>query len=506
MQAALAQLKEHLARVHDLLAAAAVLEWDQETFMPDGGAQPRAHQIATLRSLGHRFFTSEEVGRLIEDLQPALADLDPDSDEAALIRLAKKEYDVQARVPSALIARMEETERMATQTWQKARQARDFSLFRPELEKVLDLKREYVSYLAEGAANPYDVLLDRYEPGITSAQIEAVFTPLRAELVELVRAIGAAPQVDDSAARRHFPVDAQMAFSRVVAERIGFDFEHGRLDLSAHPFTIQFSAEDVRITTRVRENFLPYSLMSTIHEAGHALYEQGVSPALYRLGLYPEPLNTGASMSIHESQSRFYENVLGRSLAFWEHFFPQAQAAFPGVLDDVDVKDFYRALNRVEPSLIRTEADEVTYGLHIMLRFELEDALINGRMQVKDLPEEWNARMQQYLGIVPPDDSVGVMQDIHWSAGLVGYFPDYLLGSIFSVQLWDQLRQERPAVLDEVRRGEFADILAWLREKIHRHGRKYTLPELSERVTGGPLAWQPYVHYLKTKFGEVYGL
>ncbi|GAB4479275.1 MAG: carboxypeptidase M32 [Anaerolineae bacterium] len=506
MEAKLAQLKQHLARVSDLLSAANLLEWDQETYMPDGGAQARANQIATLRSLAHQIFTADEVGKLLTDLQPALEQLDPASDEAAIIRLGKRYYDQQRRVPSTLVARIEEAARIGTHVWQAARAENDFPRFVPYLQKIVDLKLEYVSHLSKGRSNPYDVLLDLYEPGIDHAQIEAVFAPLKRELIDLIRAIGQRPQVDDSMLHRHYPRIQQIAFSREVVTTLGYDFTCGRLDLSAHPFTIGFDRTDVRITTRVLEDFLPSCLMGTIHEAGHAMYEQGISPSLSRIGFYPDSLGEGASMSVHESQSRFFENVLGRSRAFWEYFYPKAQALFPQALGAVPLEAFYRALNRVQPSLIRVEADEVTYGLHIMLRFELENDLINGRVKVTDLPAEWNARMEQYLGIVPPTDAQGVLQDIHWSAGLIGYFPDYLLGSIFSVQLWEKLRADHPGVLDEVRTGRFETVLAWLREKIHRHGRKFTLPQLAERITGGPLSWQPYLAYLKGKAADVYGL
>lgn len=507
MEDKLARLKnDHLSKVYDLLAAANLLEWDQDVYMPPGGAQGRAHQIGTLRSLAHQIFTSDEVGALLEDLTPLQDEMAYDSDDASLIRLAKRNYDKQKVIPSSFVMAMEEASRLGTSVWVEARKYNDFAKFQPYLERIIDLKREHGALLSGGEGNPYDALLDQYEPGFDSAQISAIFTPLRAQLIDLVKAVSEKEQVDDSLLKRHYPHDDQIAFSHDVAEVLGYDFNRGRLDLTVHPFTLNFSMDDVRITTHVNEDYLPACLMGTIHEAGHAIYEQGVSPALYRLGCYPDALGQGASMSAHESQSRFYENVIGRGRPFWQFMFPKAQARFKSQLAGETAEQVYRALNRVEPSLIRIEADEVTYGLHIMLRYELEDAMMNGRIAIADLPEIWNTKMKEYLGVVPPDDVRGVMQDIHWSMGLIGYFPDYLLGSIFSVQLWDRLKHEYPAIENRIAAGDLMAVTNWLQDKIHRHGMKFTLPELAVRATGQPLSWQPYITYLKTKAAEVYGL
>lgn len=502
MQEKLEQLKARLAMYIDLKMASNVLQWDQETYMPPGGAQARADQISTLEGLAHQHLSDEEVGSLLEALEKVLDGLEYNSDEASLIRYMLREYKKAVKVPAELISDLYRTTTLATEAWKKARADNNFSHFEPHLSQVVDLRTQYAEALGSESGNIYDALLDYFDPGLTSTYIDSVFSGLKPHLVELVSAIVANQDaVDDSVLMQEFDEDQQMVFGREVAAAIGYDFERGRLDLTAHPFTINFSMDDVRITTRIfREDPLS-GLMSTVHEAGHAMYEQNISPSLYRT-----PLAEGSGMSVHESQSRFYENVLGRSRGFWRHWFPRMQAAFAPQFDGVELEEFYKALNKSEPSLIRVEADEVTYGLHIILRFELENDLFNGRVKVADLPEEWNARMEQYLGIVPPTDSDGVMQDIHWAAGLMGYFPDYLLGSIMSVQLWEKLQADLPGVEGQIEAGQYAAILDWQRENIHRHGKKFTFPELVERATGSPLSWEPYMNYLKTKYSDIYGL
>ncbi len=501
MEKKLQQLKQHLARVVDLERAADVLGWDQETNMPNGGAAARADQVSTLRGLAHQYFVSDEVGKLLEGLSKHQDELDYDSDEAGLIRVTLREYQRLVKVPGQLIEEIAHASSLGLESWREARAKADFSLFEPILSKLVDLRLQWAECF-KPYDNIYDPLLDFYEPGITHQYIEGVFSELKPHLIELVQAIVKnGGLVDDSVLRRSVDQERQLAFGREVAVQIGYDFDRGRLDLSSHPFTIHFTRDDVRITTRVDEHDLSESLMGIIHESGHAMYEQNTSPTLYRTRL-----DQGASMAVHESQSRFYENNIGRSRPFWKHFFPKLQAATKPVFDDVDLEAFYRAINKSEPSLIRTEADEVTYGLHIMLRFELENAIVNGKVKVSDLPKEWNDRMEAYLGVVPPSDREGVLQDIHWSQGYIGYFPDYLLGSIFAVQLWEQMLKDQPNTVAEIEAGQFDNILSWQREHIHQHGFKFTLPELAERVTGGPLKWQPYMNYLKTKYGEIYQL
>jgi len=500
MQEKIEQLKAAMAPAIDLERASWVLEWDQEVLMPDGGAQARADQRGTLEELAHRHYTSEEVGKLLDELAPLLDELDPAGDEAGLIRIAKREYDHKVRVPAELMNKITQASSLAIQAWQKARAENDFAGFEPHLEKLVDLRKQWAACFDVGD-NPYDALIDFYEPGLTYAGIAEVFAGLKPPLVELVEAIvDHEYAVDPSVLEGHFDLDDQLAFSREMTAAIGYDYDRGRLDTVVHPFTIAFSPDDVRITTRVYEDNVMSGLMSSVHEAGHAMYEQNVAPQYYRT-----VLADGASMSIHESQSRFYENILGRSKSFWKVWYPRLQETFT-VMKGRDFEAFHKAINRVEPSLVRVEADEVTYGLHIILRLELENDMFNGRVQVKDLPREWNERMEAYLGLTPPTDTEGVLQDVHWAAALFGYFPDYLLGSMWGVQLWNKMQQDIPDVQAQIERGEYEAMNGWMHEKVHTHGKKFTLPELSERVIGGPLDWHPYMAYLKTKYGEIYEL
>ncbi len=500
MEEKLQQLKARMARISDLQRAAQLLRWDQETQMPAGGVQARAEQIGTLRGLAHELFTADEMGKLLDDLAPYAEQLPYDSDEASLIRVMRREYAKAVRVPVAWVEENARATSLAHHSWAQAKATNRFSLFQPDLERVVDLQRQWTEFFAP-ASNPYDPLLDKYEPGLNTEQVGAIFSGLKPELLALVEAVRErADAVDDSFLHRPLEAEKQLAFGRMVAARLGYDFSRGRLDTSAHPFTTGFGRDDVRITTLVDAHNFLRSLKSVIHETGHALHGQNISPTLRRTGL-----DWGTGMAIGESQSRFYENVIGRSRPFWQYFFPQMQAFFAPLLDDISPEAFYRAVNKVQPSLIRVKADEVTYGLHILLRFELENDLINGRLSVAALPQEWNARMEAYLGVVPPTDSEGVLQDVHWSSGMFGYFPDYLLGSIFSVQVWDAMRKDLPDVSDQIAAGQFEGVLAWLREKIMQHGRKFTLPELAESATGQPLNWGPFVAYLRDKFGEIYG-
>ncbi|MGF1507842.1 MAG: carboxypeptidase M32, partial [Anaerolineae bacterium] len=421
-----------------------------------------------------------------------------DSNEAAIVRVVWREFQKRVKIPMALIIERAEASAVGREAWKEARATSDFSIFQPHLEKQFDIAVRIAEALGYDA-NPYDALVDQFEPGLTYDLINEEFSALKPRLKALIDGIAAnADAVDRSVLHRHYPAEDQIAFSRRLAEAVGFDFNHGRLDLSTHPFTGGTSYLDVRLTTRVEEDYLPACMMATLHEAGHGIHSQQLDPELYRL-----PFRYGLATA--ESQSRFYENIIGRSRAFWQHFYPLLQETFPQ-LEDTDLETFYRAINKSEPSLIRVEADEVTYGMHIMLRFELENEVINERLAVADLPEAWNDRMESYLGIVPPNDAQGVLQDIHWSQGGIGYFPDYLLGSIFSSQLWDTLKADRPAVEDEIAEGTIGPGTGCLAEKIQRHGGKYTFPELAERATGQPFTAEPYIAYLESKFGAIYAL
>jgi len=495
----LQQLKTFLAEIADLNAAAALLGWDQQVNMPPGGAEARGDQLGTLGRIAHDRETSPELGKLLDDLKPYAAGLDPDSDEARLIKVAARNYDKAVRVPSDFVVEVSQVQSLAYQAWVEARQKSDFSLFRPHLEKVVELSHRYISFFPP-AEHPYDILLDDYEPGMKTAEVRGIFNALRPKQVELIKTIAERPQVDDSFLHQPFDEKKQWDFGVEVISQFGFDWQRGRQDKSPHPFTQSTSSSDVRITTRVDPNFLPTMLFGTMHECGHALYEQGYAPDLGR-----SPLSNGASLAVHESQSRLWENLVGRSLPFWQHFYPRLQAVFPQ-LKKVSLDKFYKGINRVQPSLIRVEADEATYNLHIMLRLEIEIALVEGTVEVKDLPKVWNAKMQDYLGITPPNDGVGVLQDVHWSSGMIGYFSTYALGNLISAQLWEKMNQDLPDLSGEIRDGKFDPLLAWLREKIHRHGKKFEPQELVQKVTGSRIDPQPYLRYLNQKFGEIYGV
>jgi carboxypeptidase Taq len=495
------EFKEHLAEISDLGEAASLLSWDQETYMPPGAVQDRSTQLATINRIIHEKFTSDEIGELIEILKPEMSSLDPDSDEACLVKHVSREYEKQRKVPSDWVAEFSRATSIAQEAWKKARQKSEFGLFQSDLSKVLDLRRQYAEYFAP-YDHIYDPLLDDFEPGMKTADVKKVFEDLRPQQVELVQAImDSQYPMDDSVLHQEFDEQKQWDFGLEVIKAFGFDFERGRQDKSTHPFTISFGNNDVRITTRLKPDFLSIGLYGTLHEAGHGMYEQGFSPTLSQT-----PLANGASLSIHESQSRMWENLVGRSRPFWIGYFPRLQEYFPDQLDEVDLETFYRAVNKVERSLIRTEADEATYNLHIMLRFELELALIEQRLDVKDLPEVWNTKMEEYLGITPPNDAEGVLQDIHWSFGIFGYFSTYCLGNLVAAMFWEKILADIPDIEKQFENGKFNALWDWLHEHILQHGAKYEPAELIKRVTNSELTAEPYVRYLQTKFGEIYRL
>jgi carboxypeptidase Taq len=499
--APLEQLRSRLAEVADLERASAVLGWDQETYMPAGGAGPRAEQLATLSGLAHEKSIDPAVGKLLGELETEMAGRDPEDDDAALVRVARREYDKKVKLPPELVAERTRVTSLAVNAWRQAREANDWEAFRPHLEKVLDLTRQVAEKLGYEECM-YDALLDQFEPEVRRSQVAAVLAELKEGLVPFVRRVlEKADAVDDAMFSLAYDEDAQWAFGEEVVRKLGYDFERGRQDRSAHPFTTSFSPSDVRITTRLDAHQLRMALFGTIHEAGHAMYEQGLPEHLDRT-----PLCAAASLGIHESQSRLWENVVGRGRPFWSHFYPRLQEIFPTQLGAVSLDDFYRAINRVTPSFIRVEADEVTYDLHVMLRFEIEDDILEGRVELKDLPDLWNAKMDEYLGIVPGSDAEGVLQDIHWSWGLIGYFPTYTLGSLVSVQLYDTACTAHPEIPERMAAGDFAPLLGWLRENVHARGSKDTPWKLVERVTGGPISPAPFLRYLEGKYGEIYGL
>ncbi len=494
------KLKALIAEVADLNAAQAVLGWDQQTYMPSGGAEARGHQLATLGSLTHQKFTSEEIGKLLDELKTEFADADPDSDEARYLKVTAKDYDQATKVPSEYVAKFAKLTARGHESWAKAREASDFSIFQADLEEIVEMRKEYVSFFPP-ANHPYDTLLDEFEPGMKTVEVQEIFSTMRIKQVELLKAIADAKQVDDSFMHVNYPEKQQWDFGVEVATKFGYDWNRGRQDKSVHPFTTSFGINDVRITTRFMEDFFPSALFGTMHETGHGLYEMGVNQEYERT-----PLNGGASLGIHESQSRLWENLVGRSMPFWEHFYPRLQETFPAQLGNVNLPSFYKGINKVEPSLIRVEADEATYNLHIMLRLELEIAMIEGSVAVKDLPELWNTKLEEYLGITPSNDAEGVLQDIHWSFGGLGYFSTYALGNLVSVQLWEKINEDISDLDEQIRQGEFDTLLGWLRDNVHVHGRKYEPQELVQKVTGSKITPEPYLRYLESKYSEIYEL
>jgi len=500
MEEKLKQLKSIQAELSDLAQTAGLLSWDQQVNMPPGGAEARSNQMATLQRLIHTKIISPEVGPLLDDLVNAAKDLDPDSDESRLIKVSKRDYDQAAKVPPEFTAKRAKLTTMAHGAWAEAREKNDFSIFQSQLEEIVELTKEFSEFFAP-YDHVYDPLLDQFEPGMKTLETKAIFESLRPQQVELIKAISDRHQVDDSFLFQEYDEQKQWSFGVDVITKYGYDWNRGRQDKAVHPFTSNFGRTDVRITTRVYPDYVGSALFSTMHECGHALYELGSSPDYERTAL------AGASsLAIHESQSRMYENLIGRSLPFWEHFYPKLQDFFPSQLGNIGLEKFYKGINKVAPSLIRVEADEATYNLHIMLRLEIEIALMEGNLAVKDLPTVWNSKMEEYLGVVPPTDTEGVLQDIHWSFGGIGYFSTYALGNIISGQLWDKIHVDIPNINDQIRAGEFGVILEWLVEKIHKHGSKYDPQELVERVTGSRIDPAPYMRYLTKKYSEIYGI
>ncbi|HEX2652423.1 MAG TPA: carboxypeptidase M32 [Xanthobacteraceae bacterium] len=501
LKADLAELKNRLLEIHDLHAAASVLGWDQATYMPSGGAAARGRQGATLSRLAHEKSVDPALGKIIDRLESESAASPADSDDASLVRVARRDFEKAIKVPPDHVARASALAAASYDAWTRARPANDFAAMIPYLEQAIELSREYGSFFA-----PYDhiadPLIDSADEGMTTALIKWLFADLERELVPMAKAIADQPVADDQCLRGLFGESEQMKFGLSVIKQMGYDFERGRIDKTHHPFCTKFSVGDVRITTRVDETHLGEALFSTIHETGHALYEQGVSSSFEGM-----PLASGVSAGVHESQSRLWENVVSRSRGFWEYFYPVLQQAFPNQLRGVALETFYRAINKVEPSLIRTDADEVTYNLHVMMRFDLELAMLEGHLKVKDLPEAWRAGMQARLGVVPPDDSNGCLQDVHWyGGGFGGGFQGYTIGNILSAQFYEAAVSARPEIPGDMKAGQFATLHKWLRENLYRHGRKFTPNEIIERATGKPMSTGPYLTYLRKKYGELYKL
>ncbi|HEX6703011.1 MAG TPA: carboxypeptidase M32 [Gaiellaceae bacterium] len=499
MSDSLARLKEILGTIHDLERLGSLAAWDQETMMPPQGAEGRADQRATLVRLSHELLVSHELGRLLEEVRPYEETLPHDSDDASVIRVTRRDHEKARRVPPELRAELSRSGSLGLGAWLEARARRDFDVLLPYLERQLELRRRYIECF-EPREDDYDVLLDDYEAGLTTAEAESVLEQVRDELVPLVAAMPELDPAEDVVRAGPFEIAAQRRFSVVLLRRLGFEPDAWRLDRAEHPFATAASVGDIRITTHFHESHLG-GVFACIHEFGHGLYERQVSPSLARTRL-----GTGASAALHESQSRMWENLVGRSRSFWVHAYPRLQAELPERLGGADLDTFYRSVNRVQPSLVRVDADEITYNLHIIIRFELEREVLAGRLELRDLPEAFDARMLDYLGLEVPDVRSGVLQDMHWADLTFGYFPTYSLGNVISIQLWDRARGDLPELDQALERGEYGDLREWLRENLHRHGRKFTPQETLARAVGGPIDPAPYIRYLKSKLETIFGV
>jgi len=494
-------LRTRLGELHDLNKIGWVLGWDQRTMMAPGGGAVRAEQIATLNRIAHEKFTADEIGELLDGLRDFEAAEPYESDAAALIRRTRYDYQRERRVSTDLRVAMARASALANSAWVQARRNNDYASFKPRLAEILDLKRAYADAVREPEQSRYDALVDDFEHGITTIEIAEIFSAVRDGIAPLLTRITAnADKVDGAALQGDFPAEQQAALCRATLEPLGFHPGAWRLDPTVHPFASNSATQDIRITTRYEPHILGPAFFGSLHEFGHGLYEHQVDPALDRT-----PLCRGTSLGWHESQSRMWENLVGRSRAFTHWVHPRLKRVFRKHFARYDAEAFYRAANRVQPSFIRIEADEVTYTLHIVIRFELEQELIAGALSVDDLPLAWNDKMRRYLGVEVPSDSLGVLQDVHWSAGYFGYFPTYSLGSILASQLWVAIERDIPDLERQIGRGEFQPLRAWLGEHIHKHGRKFTPRELLQRVLGvDRIDVAPYLSYLHTKFGELY--
>jgi carboxypeptidase Taq len=492
------ELKTRLAEITDLSKVAALVGWDQRVFMPPAGGAVRAEQNATLSRIIHDKFTDPEIGRLLDGLASYEQSQPYDSDDASLIRTARADYEKAVRVPGDLRVELSRAASLGYEAWHEARTTDSYELLRPHLERNIELRQRYVECFAP-YDDPYDPLLDDYERGMKTAEVAAVFDELKPALKQIVADVAERDPVDTSFLNGSFPAQEQKDFALHVLDAFGFDRTAWRFDETLHPFASSMAIDDIRLTGRYDEAHFGDGLFAAMHEFGHGAYEHGVDRSLERT-----PLARGVSMALHESQSRLWENLVGRSAAFWRHFFPKLQEAFPA-FGGVDEQAFYRSVNAVTPSLIRVEADQVTYSLHIILRFELEREMIGG-LDLRELPQRWNERMADYLGIDVPDDARGVLQDVHWGSGALGYFPTYALGNVVSLQIWERLAADLPDVEDQFARGEFEPLMTWLRDHLYRYGRKFTPSETLEKVTGGGLDAGPYVRYLRRLAAEIYGV
>lgn len=486
-----------MRRIADVRYSVAVLQWDQETYLPPKGADFRGQQIATLTELAHELMTGEKLGEVLNKLVAAEG-LSPQQTKNVSITL--EDYNKQKKFTSAFVRKMSETVSASFHAWMEARKQNDFSYFAPKLAELVELKKQEAQLLGY-EKNPYDALLNEYEKGATVEMLDKVFNDIKTPLRQLLNEVESKQQVDDSFLQQHFNKQQQMEWGNYLAKELGFDFEAGRQDLSEHPFTTNFSSQDVRITTRIDEHDFANMTWSTIHEVGHALYEQGLPAEEYGL-----PLGEYTSLGIHESQSRIWENCVGRGKEFWQFYLPKLKTFFPLQFQNVEVADFVKAINKVQPSLIRTEADELTYHFHVIIRYELEKKLIEGSLQVADIPAYWNAQYKQLLGVDVPDDKHGCLQDVHWSHGSFGYFPTYSLGSFYAAQFWQKAQEDIPGLANQIAAaGTTQLLLSWLRQKVHGYGKFYTSEELCKMVTSKTLDSASFINYARSKYNSLYG-
>jgi carboxypeptidase Taq len=495
MSATLTHLKDRLADVNALRAALSMMEWDQQTFMPKGGAEARAEHSGILSRMAHEIFVHDQTRRLLDQIDP---DSLADEDDRALVRVVRRDIDLSSKIPTELVEEKSKLAAQAHEAWVQARRESNFAGFAPILERMFEIAREEAEHLGY-EREKYDALLDQYEEGSTAEECRQMFATLKERSVPLVRRIADRPQFDDSFLHGQWDQGSQRAFTEMLVRAIGFDMNRGRQDTAPHPFCGGWSVNDVRLTTRFKD-YLPSAIFGSLHEAGHGVYEQG-SPTEWDRTM----LAGGVSLGLHESQSRLWENIVGRSRPFWKRFLPRLQESFPA-LAAIDPDTFYRAINRVQPSYIRVEADELTYNLHVMIRFEIECDILEGRLQVRDLPEAWNAKYEEYLGIRPRNDAEGCLQDVHWSMGSIGYFPTYTMGNILSFQIWNRLQQDLGDTDALIEEGQFEPILRWLGERIYSKGRKYPPKDLVVQVTGEPMNPDWYLSGLERKYADVYGL
>lgn len=484
-----------MQKIADLKYSAAVLQWDQETYMPAGSAEGRARQLATLTEMAHSIFVAENTEHLLEDL---LQDKELAAREKANVALTLYDYQKEKKLSAQFVRELSEATSRGFQSWVNAKKHNDFSLFESDLDTIVTLKKTQASMMGY-ERHPYDAMLNEYERGCTTAFLDSVFEKIADPLRELIVKIAGKSQVDDSFLKQRFPKDEQYRFGMDLLTKLGFDFNKGRQDISEHPFTTSFGPSDVRITTRIDENDFNSMTWSCIHELGHAFYEQGLPDSEYGL-----PLGEYTSLSIHESQSRLWENNVGRSLGFWKHFYPILAAQFPEQFKNVTLQAFYAAINKVEPSLIRTEADELTYHFHVMIRYNLEKELMEGTIQTRDIPQFWRESYEKYLGVKVPGDQNGCLQDVHWSHGSFGYFPTYSLGSLYAAQFYSAAQDAVPALADAIRNGDTSGLLTWLRTEVHGKGREFTSDELCIQISGKSLDPGYFMNYAHQKYGSIY--